>query len=169
MARTSKTGFDRYFTKRMKDPSFAAQHKSAREETDAIDSLVRSLDAARESAGLTKAALANRADMKPEQVRRIFTAKASNPTVAILVKLPSALKLHGRSHPRTGRRSKRALAAREVALNLDPGPRHPWPEQREACDYRRPESRGASRSDFAIEAQCPLTRSGCSIAAKVET
>lgn len=115
MARTSKTGFDRYFTTRMKDLSFAAEYKTARADTDAVDALLRALDSARESAGLTKSALATRAAMKPEQVRRLFTAKASNPTVATLVKLASALNCRVELTPRAGRRSKPMRpAAREV-------------------------------------------------------
>lgn len=115
MARPSKTGFDRYFTARMKDPSFSSEYKSARAETDAIDALLRSLDAARENAGLTKGALASIAEMKPEQVRRLFTAKSSNPTVATLVKLASALNCRVEVTPLAGRRSKpMRAAAREV-------------------------------------------------------
>ena len=115
MARNSKTDFDRYFTKRMKDPSFAAQYKTARAQTDAVDALVRSLDAARESAGLTKVALATRAEMKPELVRRLFTSKAANPTVVTLVKLARALDCTVELTPRAGRHSKPLRAsAREV-------------------------------------------------------
>lgn len=115
MTKSTKTGFDRYFTKRMKDPAFAAEYAAARAETDAVDALVRSLDTAREDAGLTKAALAERADIKPELVRRLFTAEASNPTVATLVKLATALDHDIVLKPRVGRRTKPTrLAAREV-------------------------------------------------------
>lgn len=115
MARNPKTGFDRYFTKRVKAPEFATVYKTARADTDAIDALVRAIDAARESEGLSKAELANRADMRPEQVRRLFTARASNPTVATLVKLAGALNCRVEVTPISGRRSKAArVSAREV-------------------------------------------------------
>ena len=90
------------------------KYKTARAQTDAVDALVRALDAAREDAGLTKAALAERADIKPEQVRRLFTASASNPTVATLVKLATALDCTLALTPRVRRRGRRARhAARE--------------------------------------------------------
>ncbi len=89
MAR-SKTSFDRYFSARMKNAEFAAEYSSARREIDAID-LVRALDAAREKAGMTKAQLAKRVDMKPEVIRRLFTADEPNPTLDTVVKLVNAL------------------------------------------------------------------------------
>lgn len=115
MAKPTKTGFDRYFAKRMNDPAFAAEYRAARAETDAVDALVRALDSAREDAGLTKAALAELADINPEQVRRLFTAQASNPTVMTLVKLATALDYTVALTPRVGRRAKPArLAARDA-------------------------------------------------------
>ena len=106
MARKSKTGFDRYFARRMKDPSFAAAYTEARSETDAVDALVRSLDAARETAGLTTAALAKKAQMQPEVIRRLFTAKNSNPTLVTVMKLASALDCSLELSPRAGRRPR---------------------------------------------------------------
>ena len=43
MARKSKTGFDRYFARRMKDPSFAAAYTEARSRTvaGALDASLR--------------------------------------------------------------------------------------------------------------------------------
>jgi DNA-binding phage protein len=114
MARTSKTGFDRYFITRMKNPAFTAEYTTARSETDTVDALVRSLDAAREKAGLTKTALAKLADMKPELVRRLFTAKDSNPTLFTVVKLASALNCSVELSPRTGRRPRRRLLEARV-------------------------------------------------------
>ncbi len=115
MATQQKTGFDRHFAKRMKNAAFAAEDKTTRTQTDAVDALVRALDAAREDAGLTKAALAQRADIKPEQVRRLFTAQASNPTVMTLVKLATALDCTVALTPRVGRRARPArLAARDA-------------------------------------------------------
>lgn len=75
----------------MRDAAFAKEYAAARREIDAVDELVRALDAAREKAGLTKAALAKRVGMKSEIVRRLFTAEAPNPTLDTVVKLAGAL------------------------------------------------------------------------------
>ena len=93
MTRLKATGFDRYFDQRMKDPAFAAEYEKTRREIDTVDEFVRALDAAREAAGLTKTALAKRVNMKPEVVRRLFTAEAPNPTLETVVKLAGALNL----------------------------------------------------------------------------
>ena len=105
MARRAKTGFDRYFDARMKDPDFAAEYASARKEIDTVDAIVRALDAAREKQGLTKADLAKRVGMKPEVVRRLFTADEPNPTLDTVVKLASALNCSLGLVPRTSRRA----------------------------------------------------------------
>lgn len=91
MARGKKTAFDRYVDGRMEDPAFAADYSEARAEIDQIDQLVRFLDEARITMGLNKAELARRIGAKPEIVRRLFTADSSNPTMATMVKLASAL------------------------------------------------------------------------------
>lgn len=111
MTRRTPTGFDRYFEQEMKDPEFAAEYKSARKEIDSIDEVIRALDAAREEAGLSKAALARLANMKPEVVRRLFTAEGANPTLDTIVKLAGALNLTLGLHPREGRRVMRKTAA----------------------------------------------------------
>lgn len=94
MATQKKTGFDRYFAKRMTDPKFAAEYASARAEIDATDKLIRALDAVREAGGLTKAQLARRIEAKPESIRRLFTAPDSNPTMETVFKVASALGYH---------------------------------------------------------------------------
>lgn len=115
MARRSPTGFDRYFAQRMQDPAFAAEYEVARRDIDTVDEFVRTLDAAREQAGLTKTALAKLAKMKPEVVRRLFTAEGPNPTLDTVVKLAGALDLTLGLHPRQGRRVQRKpVAARNV-------------------------------------------------------
>lgn len=91
MARTTKTGFDKFFDEQMTRPSFAEDYSQARAEVDAIDQLVRALDDAREQLGLTKADLARAISAKPEIVRRLFTAEAPNPTLSTVVKVAIAL------------------------------------------------------------------------------
>lgn len=86
-----KTGFDTFFDEQMKAPSFAKNYVSARAEIDTIDQIVRALDAARESSGLTKAALAEAIEARPEVVRRLFTTERPNPTLSTLIRLAAAL------------------------------------------------------------------------------
>ncbi len=92
MPRT-KTGFDRYVQARMQDPEFASAYKAARAEIDAIDHLMRRIDVARARAGLSKADLARRASAPQESVRRLLTAKKSNPTLQTVVRLARAVGL----------------------------------------------------------------------------
>lgn len=94
MTTARKTGFDRYLSKRMADPKFAAEYGAARAEIDATDKLVRALDAVREAGGLTKAELARRVGAQPESIRRLFTAPDSNPTMETVFKVASALEYH---------------------------------------------------------------------------
>ena len=56
-----------------------------------IDSIVNSLDDAREAAGLSKASLARAINADPATMRRLFTGKTSNPTLATLAEVAAAL------------------------------------------------------------------------------
>jgi DNA-binding phage protein len=113
MTRRPATAFDDYVGSRMKDPEFAAEYAAARAEIDAIDAVVRGLDAAREKRGMTKAELAKRADMKPEVVRRLFTAEKQNPTLSTVVKVAAALDFRLDLVPR--RAATPSRAARKTA------------------------------------------------------
>ncbi|QQR91877.1 MAG: helix-turn-helix transcriptional regulator [Myxococcales bacterium] len=97
MAKRKKTGFDRYFEQQMQDPAFAEAYQKERKEIDAIDQgvreVIRMLDKAREKQGLTKQALALKVGMKPEAVRRLFTAEGYNPTLATCVRVAKALNI----------------------------------------------------------------------------
>jgi ribosome-binding protein aMBF1 (putative translation factor) len=86
-----KTSFDRFVDDQMKKPRFRAAYAKARREIDAVDEIVRALDAARIDSGLSKAELARAISAKPEIVRRLFTSSASNPTLATVAKLAAAL------------------------------------------------------------------------------
>ncbi len=107
MARRAKTGFDRYFEGQLQDAEFAREYESARQEIDAIDAFVRALDARREEAGMTKAELAKQVGMKPEVIRRLFTASEPNPTLDTVVRLAAALDCRLGLEPRHGRRVRR--------------------------------------------------------------
>jgi len=89
----AKTGAERYFDARRKDPDYRAAYDEARERVRRTDELVRSLDACREARGLTKAELARQAGLPPEAVRRLFTMRSPNPTAGTLVALAGALGL----------------------------------------------------------------------------
>jgi DNA-binding phage protein len=89
-----KTAFDKYFEKRMAKPEFARAYVDARAVIDSTDALVRALDEARLLGGLSKAELARRIEARPEVVRRLFTAHASNPTLETVLRLASALDFH---------------------------------------------------------------------------
>ncbi|MSP24327.1 MAG: XRE family transcriptional regulator [Myxococcales bacterium] len=89
----TKTGFDGFFDRQMKNPNIRAEYRRARREIDLVDELVRALDDARVSVGLSKAELARRISAKPEVVRRLFTTDDPNPTLATFVKLATAVGL----------------------------------------------------------------------------
>jgi DNA-binding phage protein len=89
----AKTGFDKYVRGRMRDQEFGFAYNEARAEIDAIDRLMRRIDVARTRAGLSKADLARRVSAPQESVRRLLTAKKSNPTLQTVVRLAQAVGL----------------------------------------------------------------------------
>lgn len=86
-----RTGFDLHMEQQLRDPEFRHAYEKERQEIDAVDALVRALDATREEKGISKAELARRLGMKPELLRRLFTADAPNPTMATVLKIVTAL------------------------------------------------------------------------------
>lgn len=119
MAPRPKTAFDRYFDEQMKDRAFAAEYRTARAEIDAIDKLIRALDAARLIGGLSKADLARKIGAQPEMIRRLLTAPKGNPTMETVLKVASALGFHlelvpNRRSAGARRAAPRRRAARQV-------------------------------------------------------
>lgn len=55
--------------------------------------ILMEIDAARERLGLSKAELARRIGADPSVVRRLFSSKASNPTLGVILDLIGALNL----------------------------------------------------------------------------
>ncbi len=108
--RRKKTAFDRYFDGRMKDRPFAAAYAEARGVIDSTDALIRMLDEARALVGVSKADLARQIEARPEIVRRLFTSRRANPTLATVLKLVEALGFHLELVPnervRTGREAR---------------------------------------------------------------
>jgi DNA-binding phage protein len=119
MVRNRRTAFNRYFERRMKDPTFAAQYRETRTEIDATDKLIRALEMARQQAAISKAELAHRIDAKPEMVRRLLTVADGNPTMSTVLKVASAVGYHlelvRNIGPRVGRKAApRVKAARQA-------------------------------------------------------
>lgn len=68
--------------------------RTIRDGSNKNSELLRALDEARRLAGVSKAELARQIDIRPEAVRRIFTANDANPTLATILKLVDALGFH---------------------------------------------------------------------------
>lgn len=106
-----RTGAERYLARRLEDPEYRRAYEEARERIEQIDSVIRALDARREELHLTKAELARRAGVKPEAIRRLFSAETPNPTLSTLVALAGALDLEIRPTPRHRPSATRAPSA----------------------------------------------------------
>lgn len=81
---------DRRLARRLEDPVFRAEYERQRREIDAIDAIVRELDALRVQHGLSKADLARAIDKNPASVRRMLTAPV-NPELRTVVAMAEAL------------------------------------------------------------------------------
>jgi DNA-binding phage protein len=90
-SKVAKSGFDRYFSKRMKDPGFAAAYKQARQGIDSVDAFMRSLEEVRATAGVSKAKLAQLTGTQPAAMRRLLTTDAPNPTLNTVMSILKSL------------------------------------------------------------------------------
>ena len=95
-----RTGAERYLAGRLDDPEYRAAYEQAKERIEQIDGVIRALDERRSELSLTKAELARRAGVKPEAIRRLFSAEKPNPTLSTLVALAGAMDLVLRPEPR---------------------------------------------------------------------
>jgi DNA-binding phage protein len=93
-----------YFERRRQDPEYAAGVQAERDRIDAIDRLIRQLDAERERQGISKAELARLTDKRAEVLRRLFTSGDANPTLATVIDVARALDLDLVLAPRTATR-----------------------------------------------------------------
>jgi len=107
----ARTGAERYLARRLEDPEYRQAYEGARERIEQIDSVIRAFDARREELRLTKAELARRAGVKPEAIRRLFSAEKPNPTLTTLVALAGALDLEILPTPRRSASTTRARSA----------------------------------------------------------
>ena len=93
------TGAERYLKDRREDPAYDRAYIAARHRIDQIDAIIRALDERRCNLDLSKAELARRADLRPEVVRRLFSAESPNPTLSTVVALAGALELELTAEP----------------------------------------------------------------------
>jgi|ERR1700722_19339968 DNA-binding phage protein len=108
-----RTGAERYFQERQRDPEYVAAYRGARRSIAEIDEIMRAIDRQRVARDMSKAELARRIGVRPEAVRRLFAAKGANPTLATVVALARELDLELTAAPiqdvsptRTGVRCK---------------------------------------------------------------
>ena len=85
------TAYEEYRAKRLTDPEFSALYDQKRAEIDAIDTILSHIEERREELGLSKADLARLVGARPESVRRLLSARSSNPTLFTVTKLASVL------------------------------------------------------------------------------
>jgi len=90
-SKTTKTGFDRYFSARMKNRKFASAYQEARQGIDSVDAFMRSLEEARVAAGISKAKLAVLTGTQPAAMRRLLTTDAPNPTLSTVLSILKSL------------------------------------------------------------------------------
>ena len=93
------TGAERYLKNRRKDPDYDRAYTAARRRVGQIDAIIRALDERRCNLALSKAELARRADLRPEVIRRLFSAESPNPTLSTVVALAGALELELTAEP----------------------------------------------------------------------
>ncbi len=111
-----KTGFDEFLDEKLKDPAFRAEYEKARAEITATDAVIRALESARATSGISKAELSRRMGVKPEIVRRLLTDEGGNPTVATILRVATTLGYHLELVPNDRRRAaKPSEAARRVS------------------------------------------------------
>jgi ribosome-binding protein aMBF1 (putative translation factor) len=75
----------------LQDPEFLRDYVRESVRIATIDKLVNQLDAARETAGLSKASLARAISAEPAVVRRLFSAGHVNPTLGTLAEVAAVL------------------------------------------------------------------------------
>jgi len=75
----------------LEDPEFLREYVAESIRIATIDRIVNQLDAARDSAAMTKAGLAHVIGSEPATVRRLFSASHVNPTLGTLAEIAAAL------------------------------------------------------------------------------
>ena len=91
--RKARPRAERYLEGRRTDAEYDLAYKTSLRRIEQIDSIIRTLDQRRCSLDLSKAELARRANLRPEVIRRLFSARSPNPTLATLVALAEAMQM----------------------------------------------------------------------------
>ncbi|MDY0913646.1 helix-turn-helix transcriptional regulator [Rathayibacter festucae] len=73
------------------DPEFARAYAAESIRVATLDAVVNQLDDLRETAHLSKAALARAIGAEPSVVRRLFSSSSANPTLGTLAEVAAAL------------------------------------------------------------------------------
>jgi DNA-binding phage protein len=102
------SAFDRFVAQKIQSPAFAEAYLSERAEIDAIDAVIRAIEAARIETGISKTELARRIAASPESVRRLLTAERVNPTLVTVLRLFAAVGLRLSVVPDPRRKAARA-------------------------------------------------------------
>lgn len=105
------------------DPERRVRYERKRASVEATRQWLQVIDQAREEAGLSKAALAQRVGMEPSAIRRLFTSARSNPTLDTVVSLMLAL---------------------GIEWDLKPSSRRTEPDRKPAARPRAPADREAA-------------------------
>lgn len=92
-------------------PELRREYERTRQSVLRVRHLLQQLDAERERAGLSKAALAERIGADPSIVRRLFSSGASNPTLKTVLEIAGALGMEVDLRPT---RSRPAAAGRAL-------------------------------------------------------
>ncbi len=85
------TAYEQYRAERLADSGFRALYEQKRAEIDLIDTILSHIETRREELGLSKADLARLVGTRPESIRRLLSARTSNPTLFTVTKLASVL------------------------------------------------------------------------------
>lgn len=108
MTTSEQTLFEQRLQENLQDPTFRATFEREMREIARVQALLTRLDAAREEAGLSKAALARLAGTHPAAVRKLLTSGDGNPSLRSFIGLLDAtgleLQLVKRRAPRRSRR-----------------------------------------------------------------
>lgn len=88
-----RTGAERYFAESMDDPEYHCNIEEARRRTDQFDAIIRLIDQRRNEMGWSYEELARRANIDPEEIRRIYSLEAPDPAFGTVVDLACAVGL----------------------------------------------------------------------------
>jgi DNA-binding XRE family transcriptional regulator len=92
VAKTLNTSYyDRRRQGWLADEDTRVEYERAQGEIEQIDAVIRSLDALREDAGMSKAELARRVGRNPASIRRLFTAEQARPELPLIISIANAL------------------------------------------------------------------------------